>query len=163
VGTDYAALQQSVPVTGSGTTGTVNVGTLQACGTSSVQFVEFLIDGSPSTYAAPPDNISAEDSTATGTYTNKTTIFAVRQGSGTTSYSSFNFSNNLATGSALPLNYCYINGGINSQQIITANPVVNITTFGPPTTGFIEGNFSVQMNIAGTTKNVVCTFRVKRR
>jgi hypothetical protein len=163
VGIDYAALQQSVPVTGSGTTGTVNVGTLQACGTSSAQFVEFLINGSPSTYAAPPDNISAEDSTATGTYTNKTTIFAVRQGSGTTTYSSFNFSNNLTTGSALPLNYCFINGGINSQQIITPNPTVNITTFGPPTTGFIEGNFSVQMNIAGTTKNVVCTFRVKRR
>jgi hypothetical protein len=166
MGTDYAALQQSAPVTASGTTGTVNVGTLQACGTSSAQFVEFLIDGSPTSFAAPPDNISVEDSTFTGgTYTKNTTIFAVRQGTGGTNiYSSFNFSNNAVAASALPLNYCFINAGpVNAQQIITANPVVNVTTFGPPTTGFIEGSFNIQMNFAGTTKNVVCTFRVKRR
>lgn len=47
-------------------------------------------------------------------------------------------------------------------MILAPDPTVNITTYGPPFTGFVEGNLNVQMNFAGITKNVVCTFRVRR-
>jgi len=62
-----------------------------------------------------------------------------------------------------PLISCFIRSGLNSsQQIVSTSPVVNITAVGPPLTGFIEGNFTVQMNFSGTIKTVVCTFRVRR-
>ncbi|NOT51800.1 MAG: carboxypeptidase regulatory-like domain-containing protein [Chitinophagaceae bacterium] len=167
IGIDYATNQQSGVVGGTGTTGTVNVGTIQACGTSSLQFVEFLIDGSPVNYTQPPDNIVAADSSSTGTYSNKTNVYAFRQSGGvppTTSYSGFNFSNNTAPATGLPLNSAFINAGSNqvAQQILTSNPTVDVTAFGPPLTGFIEGNFNIMMNFSGTPKNVICTFRVRR-
>lgn len=165
---DYATMQQSAIVSGTGTTGSVNVGTIQACGTSAAQFVEFIIDGTPTVYTAPPDNINEIDTATTGTYSNKTMVFAVRTGGGggtNTSYSTFTFSNNSAPGTGLPLQSAFINAGTSppssSQQILTPNPTVTVTTFGPPVTGFIEGNFTVQMNFGGTPKNVVCTFRVR--
>lgn len=49
LGIDYSTLQPGTPFSGTGAAGTVNTGTIQACGTSSAEFVEFLIDGSPYT------------------------------------------------------------------------------------------------------------------
>jgi hypothetical protein len=159
LGIDNAALQQGNPVSGSGTSGTVNVGTIQACGTSSTQYIEFLVDGSPFTYTAPPDYIYCSDSLlgATGAVS----ISA----SGTTSntnYSSFRFLN--GTTGVLPLLNCRVYAGPSnmSETIITPSPTINITTFGPPVTGFVEGNFNIQMNFSGTPKTVACTFRVRR-
>lgn len=164
LGVDYTTIQQSVPVSGSGTTGTVNVGTVQACGTSSAQFLELIIDGTPYNYVSPPDNFNYSDSTIAGVYTNKTWIFAFRQNAGTTTYSSFSFNNNAAAATGLPLNNLnvYLGAALNSQTVTTASPVVNVTGFGPVGTGFVEGNFNVQMDFAGTIRNVVCNFRVRR-
>jgi len=164
LGVDYTTLQQGVPVGGSGTTGTVNVGTIQACGTSSLEFVEFLIDGAPNNFAEPPDQVNSYDSIgAWGAYTNKTSVSAMRVNAGATTTSGFYFLNDQVA-ATVPLTNVYLFLGINlqSQQVITANPTVTITNFGPPVTGFIEGNFNVQMNFSGTPRNVVCTFRVRR-
>lgn len=158
---DLTAMQQGAPVTGSGTSGSVNVGTLQACGTSAQQFIEVLIDGVPNNFVAPPDNISSYDSAAPS---NSTTIFA-SGGNGTpnnTRYFSLHFANNRTPGT-YPIGSFYLNyGTTGAQQVVSANPTVTITTFGPVTTGFIEGNFSVQMDFLGTTKTVSCNFRVRR-
>lgn len=165
LGVDYATLQQSVPIGGSGTTGTVNIGTLQACGTSSAQYIEWLVDGSPTNFASPPDFMNYSDTATTGTYSNSTWISASRQNSGSSIFSSFSFSNNSVTGNGLPINSVTFFDpliGPMSQQIITPNPTINITAFGPPATGFVEGNFSIQMNFSGIPKNVVCNFRVRR-
>ncbi|MGB3005983.1 MAG: carboxypeptidase-like regulatory domain-containing protein [Chitinophagaceae bacterium] len=164
IGTDYATVQQSNPVSGSGTSGTVNVGTIQACGTSSSQFIEILIDGVPYNFASPPDTFNYIDSVSFGTYSNLTNFYVFRQGgSGTTSYSNVSFANNQAVG-IVPLNNCNITlGNTNfSNQIITPNPVVNLTAFGTAPGGFVEGNFNVQMMFGATPKNVVYTFRVRR-
>lgn len=161
LGVDYATLQQGNPVSGSGTTGTVSVGSIQVCGTSSAQFIEFLIDGSPNTYAAPPDYVYCSDSLLSGS-----NIVSI-SGSKTTSntnYSSFSYISNGSTG-VQPLQNCRIFGGPSGgigETILTASPTVNITTFGPPVTGFVEGSFSIQVNFAGTPKTVACTFRVRR-
>jgi hypothetical protein len=160
LGIDYTTLQQGNPVSGSGTTGTVNVGTIQACGTSSAQYIEFLIDGSPFIYTAPPDYIYCSDSLLSGS--NIVSIWASGTNSNT-NYSSFNYVSNGSTG-VQPLQHCRVYGGPSSmsETIITPSPTVTITTFGPPVTGFVEGHFSVQMSFAGTPKTVVCTFRVRR-
>jgi hypothetical protein len=160
LGVDYTTLQQSNPVSGSGTTGTVNVGTIQACGTSSVEFVEFLIDGVPYNHASPPDNISFTDSTSAGV--NNAMVF-ILPNSGTNTYSNFRFTSNGATG-VKPLIGCRIIAaplGV-AETIITPNPTINITSYGPTMTDFVEGNFNIQMNFGGTARNVVCTFRVRR-
>src|SRR5438045_9571852 len=54
-------------------------------------------------------------------------------------------------------------GALGTSEIVTTpNPTVNITTFGPPGTGFIEGNFNWDMDFGGITKNVIGNFRVRR-
>lgn len=161
LGVDYATLQQGNPVSGSGTFGTVNVGTIQACGTSSAQFVEFIIDGSPYSYATPPDNVFCNDSLLSGG--NVVSVIAIKNTGSNATYSSFNFISNGSIG-VHPLQNCRVAAGpgIVAETILTPNPTINITTFGPPVSGFVEGNFNVQMSFGGTPKNVICTFRARR-
>ena len=162
LGIDYATLQQSIPVSGSGTTGTVNAGTIQACGTSSLQFIELLIDGVSSIYTSPPDFINSIDSASTGTYSNNTVISASRQSGNATSYFTFSFKNNAVPGT-YPLTNCMIvSSPTTIATITTPNPTVTTTVFGPPVSGFIEGSFNIQMMAGVTPRNVICTFRVKR-
>jgi len=161
LGVDYATLQQGNPVSGSGATGTVSVGTIQACGTSSAQFIEFIIDGNPFSYAAPPDGIFCNDSLLSGN--NIVSVIAYKNTGSNANYSSFNFISNGSTG-IQPLQNCRVAAGPLgvSETILTTNPTVNITTFGPPVTGFVQGSFTIQMNFSGTSKNVACTFRARR-
>jgi hypothetical protein len=165
LGIDYSNLQQSAPVGGSGTSGTVNVGTVQACGTSSAQFIELFIDGVPYNFAAPPDNISHNDTAITGTYSNRSWISGFQQGGGTTSSVTLSFNNNQVPAAGLPINSVGIalaGAGLSSQTITTASPVVNISEYGPPVTGFIVGTFNIQMDFNGNIKTVICNFRVRR-
>jgi hypothetical protein len=163
LGVDYATLQQSVLVGGSGTSGTVNLGAIQACGTSSAEYIEWLIDGTPYNLASPPDQISVGDSSDVPPFANKSLVFAIRNSSGNANFSQFEFRNNQVPGTGLPLTLVNFNlGGLASNQILTSNPVVTTTVFGPLVTGFIDGSFSVQMNFSGTPKTVSCNFRVRR-
>ena len=159
---DFTTMQQGAPATGSGSSGTVNVGTLQACGTSAQEFIEILIDGVPNNFVSPPDDIMTFDSAAPS---NSTTIYATGNGNtpNTARYFSMHFTNNGNTGT-FPISSCYMSFGTagGAQQIVSTSPTVTITTFGPPNTGFIEGNFSVVMNVSGTNRTVSSTFRVRR-
>ncbi len=165
LGVDYTSLQQGVPYSGSGTTGTVNVGTVQACGTAATEFIELIIDGTPYNIVSPPDQVNVTDS-ATNIPRNAT-IFGIRAGgggNGTTSVSSFSFDHAGVVASNLNLTRVsiFLSQTVSSQQIITQNPTMNLTAYGPPITGFIEGNFNVIMNFNGTNRNVVCTFKARR-
>ncbi len=155
---DYTALQQGATISGTGTSGTANIGTLQACGTSATQFVELLIDGTPHNFVEPPDNLVLMDSGAVNT--NKT-LYAYRS-AGSNNFINVTFPAT-ATGS-FNISNCMISlgAGINSQQIVSANPAVTVSEFGPVTTGFIAGSFNVQMNFSGVTRTVTCNFRVRR-
>jgi hypothetical protein len=126
--------------------------------------VELLIDGVPNNFVAPPDNISSSDSTVgvPPPYSNNTTVFASRQSAGTSSVVRFNFLNNSTTGTCPLGSIVLALNNTTSATVITPTPQVNVTAFGAPLTGFIEGNFTIQMNIAGTNRTVACTFRVRR-
>ena len=165
MGIDYTTQQQGNPVGGTGTTGTLNIGTVQACGTSSAQYVELLIDGSPINFTAPPDIISSGDTLNSA---GPIRISAYRVGSGpggTTTTTGFNlsFANPTGITGSFPIISCSVIANMAAaQQIVSLSPMVNITTFGPPVTGFIVGNFSIQMMFSTGPKNVTGTFRVKR-
>ena len=169
VGADYTTSQYSLPVSGSGTSGTVNIGTIQACG-SATEFIEINVDGIPFSYVEfPPDQVMAFDSVATGGFTTKTTVYGADVTNGNVETSRFTFSNNEVPGtyplSTDPFDVDITNGTtILLKQFVSANPTVTITTFGPVGTGFIEGNFNQQMRAGPTApiQNVQCTFRVKR-
>lgn len=163
LGIDYTNQQQGVPVGGTGTTGTVNVGAIQACGTSATQFVELLIDGIPYNFTAPPDIINSGDSLNTGQYR----INAVRTngaGGGTTSNYFFNltYNNPSNTTGSFMVTGCWTSlGNLGYGQLINGG-TINITAIGAPVTGFIDGNFNVQMNFGNTNKIVQGMFRVRR-
>jgi acyl-CoA hydrolase len=51
------------------------------------------------------------------------------------------------------------------QTIVSPNPMINITAFGPVGTGYIEGNFNLVAGIGpggGMPQHVICHFKVKR-
>lgn len=168
VGVDFNAVQQSVPVSGTGTSGTVNVGTIQACGTSSAQYVELIINGTPYNFVSPPHSINSVDSAGVvvpAPYTTETMISATRQQAGSASYAFLNFFHSGAPG-LLPLSGLsfYIDPVVQGWNIVSATPQVNITTLQAPG-GFIEGSASVVINspTLGATTNVQCNFRVRRQ
>jgi hypothetical protein len=168
IGIDHVALQQSTPVTGSGTTGTVNVGTIQACGTSSAQFAQYIVDGNVYSYTSPPGQFGCADSIGNwGSYTKKCQFFGsnTTNGGGGATTGTFNlrFFHNDAPG-VLPISggHLQVSMAVNSITFLSPNPVVNVTAFGPSPGGFIEGNFNELMEVSGTPKMVSCTFRIRR-
>lgn len=169
-GVDLSTLQESLVYTGTGNTGTVNIGDLQACG-NVTEFIEYIINGVPHTWVdlGGPNEVFVMDSVATGGFITKSNVFAqwVVNNNAETTY--FSFKNNETPGT-YPLD------GSNMwdikvedplgntwalRQIVSPNPQVNITAFGP-TGGYIEGNFNVMMGPNPTPVNVVCHFKVKR-
>jgi hypothetical protein len=162
LGVDYATQQQGTPVGGTGAAGTVNVGNVQACGTSSAQFLELMVDGNPYTYTAPPDYMSSSDSSG---FSGSNVIMVIASdGTGNALYSNFTFNTTVFTGiQGLEPGTRIFAGNLGTSTIVvTPSPTVNITTFGPLGTGFIEGNFNWDMDFAGVTKNVIGNFRVRR-
>jgi hypothetical protein len=170
-GIDLATLQESAMYNGTGTSGTVNVGTIQACG-NLTEFIEYIVDGVPYNWVdlGPPNTITTYDSAATNGYTTKTGIFGQFATNGNIETTYFWFYNNTTPGTYPLLSNLWDasiddkTGSLNLRNFVTVNPMVNITTFGPVGTGYIEGNFNVQMNIGPgqTIRNVICNFKVKR-
>jgi hypothetical protein len=166
LGVDYNTLQQGVPYSGTATTGTANVGAIQACGTAATEFIELLIDGTPYNFVSPPDQVSIRDSASAPPFNAWVSGVRINQGGGTniTTAVNFNFNHNGVVANGLPLQTAtvYLSQTLSSQQIVTVNPTMNLTGYGVPVTGFAEGNFNVWMNFGGTNRNVVCTFKVRR-
>ncbi len=167
IGVDNNAVQQSVPVSGTGTSGTVNVGTIQACGTSSSQYVELIINGTPYNFVSPPNTITAVDSSAIAIYPPyllATDISAIRYGVGSNSYCFLEFFHSGVPG-LLPLAGIsfYIDSTVQGWDLVTLNPKANITSL-PPVGGFVEGSTNVVINspTLGSAVNVQCNFRVRR-
>jgi len=161
---DLNALQQNVPVTVSFTSGSVNV-PIQSCGTSSVQFMEILIDGVPYNIVSPPDRLTNKDTEISNT-TSSLNINGGRENTGgstsLTGYINMTFEHNRTTANGLPIKTCtiFINQTLSSQQILTPNPTINLTKYGSAPGSSVEGNFEISMNFQGTPRTVRCNFRV---
>jgi hypothetical protein len=166
---DNSTQQQGVPVGGSSSSATIALGNIQACGTSSAQFVNMLIDGVPYTWSTPTNFIVNDSLFASPVpgFSFGASVSARTNNSGTTgNIASFTFAYN-----ATPGNYPMVSSFINiqglgsSQQLVTSPaPQVTLTAVGAPFTGFLEGNYNVNMIFqpGNVTRNVVTNFRVRR-
>jgi hypothetical protein len=171
-GIDLATFQESAMYNGTGTSGTINVGTIQACG-NLTEFIEYIVDGVPYNWfdLGPPNTIDAYDSVGSNGYTTKTGVFGAFATNGNIETTYFWFNNNTVPGTYPLLSNQWeakvnnTTGTLLLRNFVTVNPMINITAFGPTGTGYIEGNFTAQMNVGPGTlpiRNVVCNFKVKR-
>lgn len=163
---DLNALQQNIPVTVAATSGSVIVPTIQSCGTSSVQFIEILIDGTPYNIVSPPDQISPVDSDIANAPNQFNISGGKSNNPGNISKNiNFTFEHNKAIANGLTLTRCFvfISQTLFSEQILTTGPTMNLTAYSSVSGGVVEGNFTVSMNFQGTPRTVKCTFRVIRR
>jgi len=165
---DLNSLQQNIPVTVTVTSGSVNVPEIQSCGTSSLQFIEILIDGAPYNIVSPPDRIAISDTgTSINNFQNDCFVSGGRSNSpGSTSSNNINFvfKHNRVAANSIPLNRCFVfvSQLLFSEQILTPNPTINLTKYGTTPGSAVEGNFEISMNFQGTPRTVRCTFRIIR-
>ncbi|MFN9709904.1 MAG: hypothetical protein ACK55K_00665, partial [Bacteroidota bacterium] len=163
---DFNAVQQNIPIMVTATNGVVNIPVIYACGISSAQFIEILIDGSPYNIVSPPDRIYVNDiDTATNSVPNDCFVGGGSSGNtGSTSKNiNFSFIHNRAVANNLPLSSCFINLSqiLISEQILTPNPTINLTKYGSSPGSLIEGNFEISMRFRDTlSRSVRCNFRV---
>ncbi|HET9433901.1 MAG TPA: hypothetical protein VFO37_09110, partial [Chitinophagaceae bacterium] len=156
---DNTSQQQSNTWTGSSSSGTVNTGILTACGTSSLSYIDYVIDGSNYSLstANPGDSISTygyTGSTQTSTYVLGFRISQLDM--------YINFHTNNAGVGTFPLTYLNVNQ-YDTLTTLVAPFNVTFTTYGAPGE-FIEGSFSGQLREISTNNlhNVSANFRVRR-
>ncbi len=155
IASDHNGNQQgtavSVPVTGN----SIDAGTLVACGTSTNEFIEYVVDGTTYsiTNATPGNSLTAvSNPTATfiGCYTqngsNDRISFQIMGGAVGTFQ--------VGTSDSLLVN------AIPSPQALTTS-TATITSYGA-VGQYIEGNFNIPFTSAGNTHTLTGGFRVKR-
>ncbi|MEI9944055.1 MAG: hypothetical protein WDN26_07495 [Chitinophagaceae bacterium] len=158
-GTDVSASQQGTTAVVTVTSPTTDIGNLTACGTSSLQFINYNINGT--NYSV--SSLVAGDN-VTGMYSDSLTSQSVYISGyhANTSAISFEF-NAVSTVSGNPVKY------LSLQQFgyaTTLLPPFNVTlTNNAETTGqFYEGIFAGQFkDQSGATHEINCSFRVRRQ
>lgn len=159
VAIDNAAQQQSNTWTGSATTGTLNTGTLIACGTSSNSYIDYIVDGSNFSLntATPGDSLTTFSNGGTTQTFLSVTGFKASQPNINISF----YTQGGAVGT-FPLQYLAVNQYDSVSLVAPFN--INITAYGAPGQ-LIEGNFSGQIRELANNNlhNVSATFRVRRQ
>lgn len=169
-GIDNSTLQNGNTITISSSGGSVNVGPVTACGNILNQFINMTIDGVPYTWTMPGDSIYAYDQGPFYGYTNAPVINSIKTAPGMNSGMSLILLHNAAIGtypissSSLSVSFSNPANSFSSQQITTVNPTVNLTLIGTPGTGYLEGNYNINMLFqpGNIIRNVVCSFKVRR-
>src|SRR5688572_12299235 len=154
---DNVGNQQSTTWNGTASSGTVNTGTLSACGTSSVSFVDYVVDGTNySISTATGDSVRAYTTGGTAQTFLAVTGFKMSQPN-----LNISFFTQGATVGTFPLQNLSVNQYDSVTLVTPFN--INITTFGAPGQ-FIEGNFSGQIRElpSNNLHTVTATFRVRR-
>jgi hypothetical protein len=160
LGIDENSQQQGTTVSMTMATPVTDAGNLTACGTSSLQFINYTYDGNNySIISSASDSLVAYTSIPTQGTTYRTAI----SGSHNNSYFSFAFSSNGAVAGTYPLTYISLNNtGSNTNNNVTGLNVV-ITSFpqiiGDFYVGSINGSFTDSQNVSHTLN---CNFKVRR-
>ncbi len=155
---DNAASQQSPPATIAISSGPTNVGAVNACGLSTLEFIDYTYDGTPVSLTKADSLVAYSTPGAANNFI-----------SGMTSagdYISFNF-HGTAPGT-FPLAGLSIKVAGGTMQQFSAGQVAGInvvvTNYGTSSGSFIEGSFSgVVIDNASVSHPVQCSFRVKRQ
>jgi hypothetical protein len=157
VATDITNNQQGSATTYNVSSGSVNTGTISACGISTLQFIDYTLDGTPFTFSS--SNI-ADTITTSGSGNQGLNI----NGNKKTFQINPSINLNLQTANAVgtfPLTYLRVNQYDSITIIAPFN--INITQFGP-VGQYVEGNGSGSFkDFFNVTHTLSCTFRVRRQ
>ncbi len=158
IGIDIINGQQSSTLNYTLVPGANAVGTLQACGISSQEFLNITIDGNSDSYFYPVDSLFAGNAGPANIYG----IGAHHIGSPTSSWTAFQINNiGIVAGSTQPMTQ--FESYLLPMQVTTAINV-NITEYGA-IGEFVAGNFAGTVTETlppNTSHNVSCSFRTKR-
>lgn len=161
IGVDSTAQQQSsTPVSVTIATPVTNAGTISACGTSSSQFITYVLDGTTYNLVSPADSLTGYSPATQGTTATTTYINGLRMNNAATM---INFSFPTPAPAAGSYNMSRLSVNNLDSNVITTPIVVALTNFPANSAGFYEGSFSGQFTNGGTTHTVSATFRVRRR
>ena len=159
VAEDLIGSQQSQTLNTTISAGNNSIGNLQACGTSTSQYLNISINGVAYNYTSPQDFFNSSDSSSTP----NRSFSAYRQGNGNQNTYFYVLKAGIGLNTIQPLVY-FSSGYINENTTIP-NPVnVNITEYGA-IGQYISGNFAgivIGANPPNTNYNIVCSFRMKR-
>jgi hypothetical protein len=160
VAIDNAASQQSATAwTGSASTGTVNTGAISACGISTVQYINYTVDGNNFSIST---SVAGDSITAwTGSGGVNTAYLSVNGFKINQSNEKISFATQGTGVGTFPLSYVSVNQYDSINLVTPFN--INITVWGTPGQ-FIEGNFTGQIReiVNNNLHNVSATFRVRR-
>ena len=152
--------QSSSPWTGSASTGTVNTGAISACGTSSVSYIDYILDGINYSLssASPADSFFV--STGNGTSQPVTFVNAFRISQPNINIDFYTQGGTVGT---FPIIFMTANQYDDSSITLVTPFNVTFTTYGA-VGQFIEGNFTGQFREKSNNNlhNVSATFRVRR-
>ena len=157
IGVDPSNSQQSSPYNFTLVYGNNNIGVLQACGTSSTEFINYSIDGTPYSLISPPDSMFHSGGNTSMSYINGSEA-------GVYHYVYFGFDNTgIGVGTDQVLTSFY-STKLANQASISPQTTAHITEFGA-IGQFIAGNFTCTLVTTGTpttTYTITCNFRVRR-
>ena len=163
IGVDNVANQQSTEQTVTISSQAVVVPAFQACGTSSLQTIDYTVDATAFNITAPPDSIYTNGSgTSTPPNSNDGYISGYSP-TNSTNRITFSFNATVTAPGTYPLKFVSV-GQVDSTVIATPSPVVTITQYGD-SGQFIVGNFNVQIKKLSDNSlhPVTCNFKVRRR
>lgn len=160
IAVDKNANQQTPVQTITLTPGINNLGTISACGVSSVGVINYTIDGVPATLIEPTNTLNAYFTAPAGGWT---TIFDLVPSPGASNIS-FQFNGAPVTGSAHEVTDIFSTGfAVDGRANAPVPLVVTITEYGNQG-GFVSGHFSgsVLGFPSNTPHTISCDFRVRR-
>jgi hypothetical protein len=144
------------------TSGSYSTGDLIACGTSTLEYINFTIGGTTQNFIFPVDSFSTFRQNTTTSIVAYPKVFT---DSASWQYTSFGFSGNLAPGTyTIDASSFIVTKGFHLQYNATGPMALTVTDYGG-TGQFIAGSFSGTMREFYTNATVSgsCSFRVKRR
>jgi len=151
---------QSTPWSGTGSIGTANTGTLSACGTSSVNFINYTLDGTNYSLSTATNADSFFVSTGNGTSQPVTFVNAFKISQPNINIDFYTQGGAVGT---FPLMFMTANQYGDSSITLVTPFNITFTTYGAPGQ-FIEGSFTGQFReiLNNNLHNVSATFRVRR-
>jgi hypothetical protein len=159
LGVDNVANEQSSSQTISISSQNIVVPAFQACGTSSLQTIDYTVDGNNYHIVSPPDSIYGYGG---GSGTNGDYVGGFKPSSQAINIS-FSYQATTPVPGTYVLNFVRV-GQVDSSIVNTVSPTITITQYGS-VGQFIVGNFSVQLKKLSDNSlhAVTASFRIRRK
>lgn len=163
LGVDAAAMQQGTAASFPVTSPVTNVGNVNACGTSSSEFLNYVLDGTAYSIIPPGDSLTAYTQPLQGSTLLTTSIGGSKNSFAT--YFDFRFNSASATPGSYPMTWMQSSSPTMPPNAGISNPGINVNITNFPTVAgqFYEGNFSGSyVDAQSATHTLSGSFRVRK-